>query len=184
MPAPSDPAAALADIHASPRDDGRLETIVARPSRGHRVVIDTGRLDPVVGLEGDDWLERGSGSTQDGSSDPLRQVTVINARVLAAIEPDRARWPLAGDQLIVDLDLSIDALPPGTRLTIGEAVVEVTAPPHTGCTAFSGRFGIDALAWVSTPAGKAARMRGMHVRVVRAGTIRSGDVIRRAGGAG
>jgi MOSC domain-containing protein YiiM len=81
---------------------------------------------------------------------------------------------------VVDLDLSIEALPAGTQLSIGEAIVEVTAPPHTGCAQFSDRFGIDALAWVSTPVGKAYRMRGMHVRVIQGGAIRTGDVIRRS----
>lgn len=180
MPAPADPTAALADILAAPRDDGLLESIVIRPAPGQRVVVEEGLLDVDDGLVGDDWRARGSRTTPDGSADPLRQVTVINTRVLAAIEPDPARWPLAGDQLMVDFDLSVEALPPGTRLTIGDALVEVTEPPHTGCSQFSGRFGIDALAWVSTPTGKAARMRGMHVRVLRGGTIRSGDAIRRA----
>ena len=180
MPAPADPTAALADIHAAPRDGGRLESIVIRPAPGERIVVDEGRLDIDDGLVGDSWRARGSKTTPDGSADPLRQITVINTRVLAAIEPDPARWPLAGDQLMVDFDLSVEALPAGTQLTIGDALVEVTEPPHTGCAQFSGRFGIDALAWVSTPDGKAARMRGMHVRVIRGGTIRAGDTIHRA----
>lgn len=180
MPAPADPTTAAADILAAPRDEGRLESIIVRPSPGERIVLDEGLLDIDDGLIGDTWRARGSRTTPDGSADPLRQVTVINRRVLAAIEPDPERWPLAGDQLIVDLDLSAESLPPGTRLSIGEALVEVTEPPHTGCSQFSDRFGIDALAWVSTPQGKAARMRGMHVRVIRGGTIHAGDAIRRA----
>jgi len=180
MPAPADPTAALADILAAPRDDGHLERIIVRPAPGERIVLDEGLLDIDAGLVGDTWRSRGSRTMADGSADPLRQVTVINRRVLAAIEPDPARWPLAGDQLIVDLDLSAASLPAGTRLSIGETLVEVTEPPHTGCVKFRDRFGLDALAWVSTPEGKAARMRGMHVRVVRGGTIRTGDAIRRA----
>jgi MOSC domain-containing protein YiiM len=100
--------------------------------------------------------------------------------VLAAIEPDRSRWPLAGDQLYLDLDLSEANLPPGTRLAIGEAVVEVTELPHTGCVQFSARFGADALRWISTPAGRAMRMRGMYVRVVSGGAISAGDIVRKA----
>lgn len=180
MSAPADPTSALAAVAAAPMDDGRIVLIVRRPARGTREVLAEGVLDPELGLEGDTWLERGSKTTADGSADPLRQVTLINSRVLAAIEPDRERWPLAGDQLVVDLDLSIEALPVGTQLSIGEAIVEVTAPPHTGCSQFSDRFGIDALAWISTPVGKAYRMRGMHVRVVQGGVIRTGDVIRRS----
>ena len=180
MSAPADPTSALASIASAPRDDGRIVLIVRRPTPGTREVLEEGVLDPELGLEGDTWLERGSKTTTDGSADPLRQVTLINSRVLKAIEPDVDRWPLAGDQLVVDLDLSIEALPVGTMLGIGEAIVEVTAPPHTGCSQFSDRFGIDALAWVSTPVGKAYRMRGMHVRVIQGGAIRTGDVIRRS----
>ena len=181
MSAPADPTSALASIASAPRDDGRIVLIVPdarRPAHGRS--SRRGVLDPELGLEGDTWLERGSKTTTDGSADPLRQVTLINSRVLKAIEPDVDRWPLAGDQLVVDLDLSIEALPVGTMLGIGEAIVEVTAPPHTGCSQFSDRFGIDALAWVSTPVGKAYRMRGMHVRVIQGGAIRTGDVIRRS----
>jgi MOSC domain-containing protein YiiM len=156
----------------------RLESIVVRPSRGERVVLDEVRLDPAFGVEGDDWAARGSRNTADGSADPDCQVTLINVRVLEAVEPDRSRWPLAGDQLLVDLDLSVDALPPGSRIEIGSAVLEMSATPHTGCAAFSARFGSDALRWINTPEGRAHRRRGANARVIRAGTVRVGDPIR------
>jgi hypothetical protein len=159
-------------------DGARLESIVIRPSLGERVVLDEVRLDPAFGVEGDDWAARGSGMTVDGSSDPECQVTLINVRVLEAIEPDRSRWPLAGDQLLVDLDLSIEALPTGSRLAIGSAILELSAQPHTGCAKFSGRFGSDALRWINTPEGRAQRRRGANARVIRSGTIRTGDEIR------
>ena len=126
------------------------------------------------------WLARGSRSTPDRSADPAAQLTLMSTRVLAAIEPDRARWPLAGDQLYLDLDLSAENLPAGTRLTIGTAVLEVSALPHTGCAQFSARFGADALGWISTKTGPGARMRGMYVRVVTGGTVHVGDVVRKA----
>jgi MOSC domain-containing protein YiiM len=99
--------------------------------------------------------------------------------VLEAISPDRSRWPLAGDQLYVDLDLSEDALPAGSRLAIGEAIVELSVTPHTGCAKFSARFGSDALRWINSPLGRALRMRGANARVVRGGTVRVGDSVRR-----
>ena len=86
---------------------------------------------------------------------------------------------MAGDQLYVDLDLRADTLPAGSRLAIGDAVIEISAKPHTGCEKFAARFGIDALAWISTPVGKAHRMRGLNTRIVRGGEIAVGDVIRR-----
>lgn len=141
--------------------------------------METGRLDAVEGLVGDGWRARGSKRTVDGSADPAAQVTIMNARVatLLAGEPDA--WAAAGDQLYVDLDLGESNLPPGTRLAIGDAVLEVSATPHTGCAKFSGRFGLEALRFVSTPEGKALRLRGLNAMVVRGGSIRRGDRIRK-----
>ena len=165
-------------IRSAPHDQAVLELIVRRPERDAREVVAEARLDPVEGLVGDGWRARGSKSTSDGSADPLSQLTIMGTRVLAAFEPDRARWPLAGDQLYADFDLS-EANLPGTRLRLGEALLEVTERPHTGCAKFAARFGVDALAWISTPTGRSLRMRGMYVRVVEGGAIRTGDVIRR-----
>jgi hypothetical protein len=169
---------AAARMDSSPTDNGTVEMIVSRPAVDERRVLDEGVLDTTQGLRGDSWETRGA-STPDGIADPLRQITIMNSRVLASIAADRDRWQLAGDQLIVDLDLSIDNLHVGTRLQIGEAVTEVTEPPHTGCSKFAGRFGVDALAWANDPAGRRQRRRGMHVRVLVSGTVRLGDVIRR-----
>ena len=92
---------------------------------------------------------------------------------------DAARWPLAGDQLYVDLDLSVDNLPPGARLAIGTAVVEITAVPHTGCRFFSDRFGADATKFVNSPEGTQLRLRGLNAKVVQAGSVRVGDLARK-----
>ena len=124
-------------------------------------------------------FERGSTRTPDGNRNPESQVTLISTRVLRAIEQDTDRWPLAGDQLYVDFDLSIEALPPGSRLAIGSALLEVSEQPHTGCAKFSARFGSDALRWINSPVGRDLRMRGMNARVVRGGTVRAGDAVRR-----
>jgi MOSC domain-containing protein YiiM len=82
--------------------------------------------------------------------------------------------------LIVDFDLSVENLPPGTRLAVGSAVVEVSETPHTGCSKFRARFGDDALRWVNAPEGRALRLRGMNARIVESGTVRVGDAIRKA----
>ena len=167
-----------ADMGSSPTDNGTVEMIVSRPSTDERRVLEEGVVDATHGLRGDSWETRLT-SAPDGRPDPLRQITVMNSRVLASIAGHRDRWQLAGDQLIVDLDLSIDSLPAGTRLQIGKAVVEVTEPPHTGCAKFAGRFGADALAWANGGAGRQQRRRGMHVRVLESGTVRPGDAIRK-----
>jgi MOSC domain-containing protein YiiM len=171
----------VAGTAPAPGDGARLESIVIRPSRGERVLLDAVRLDPAYGVEGDDWAARGSASTPDGRSDPACQVTLMSVRVLEAIEPDRTRWALAGDQLLVDLDLSMEMLPPGSRLAIGSAVLEVSEQPHTGCASFSARFGSEALRWVNTPEGRAQRRRGVNARVAHAGSVRVGDPIRLVG---
>jgi hypothetical protein len=166
-------------LGSSPTDHGVVEMIVCRPDTDERRVLDEGVLDVTHGLRGDTWETRGA-DTPDGRADPLRQITVMNSRVLASVAGDRDRWQLAGDQLIVDLDLSMDGLPAGTRLQIGEAVIEVTEPPHMGCSKFAGRFGADALAWANGPAGRRQRRRGMHVRVLVSGRVRPGDAIRKS----
>lgn len=169
----------LANVQAAPADGGRVELIVRRPAVDQREILDEAVLGPDSGLVGDSWLARGSRSTEDGSADPDVQLTLISVRVLEAFEPDRSRWPLAGDQVYVDLDLSVDGLPAGTRLAIGTAVIEVSEQPHTGCAKFSSRFGSDALRWINSPIGRAHRMRGLNARVITGGTIRPGDEIRR-----
>lgn len=169
--------AARADLVAAPASVGRLELIVARPQQGQRQSLDEGRLDAVVGLVGDNWLARGNRHRDDGSADPDAQITVMNIRVAALVATSPDRIPLAGDQLYADLDLSVANLPVGTRLTIGSAVLLVTAPPHTGCAKFVERFGTDAMRFVNSREGRAHRWRGMNTRVVEPGVIRVGDPI-------
>ena len=166
-----------ARLGASPTDEGVVEMIVSRPAVEERRVLQHGVLDAVHGLCGDSWEARGAGTAR-GGADPLRQITIMNSRVLATIAGARDRWQLAGDQMIVDLDISIDNLPAGTSLQIGAAVAEVTEPPHTGCAKFAGRFGADSLQWANSRVGRQLRRRGMHVRVLVSGTVGAGDAIR------
>jgi hypothetical protein len=165
--------AGLDEIRNSPKDNGVVELIVSRPQPGARVLLDEGQLDPGVGLINDSW------SVRVAAPDPATQLTVMNARVAALVAQDRARWPLAGDQLYVDLDLADDNLPPGTQLEIGGAVIEVSAEPHTGCGKFVQRFGVDAMKFVNSPLGRQLHLRGINARVVRAGAVRLGDRARK-----
>jgi MOSC domain-containing protein YiiM len=95
------------------------------------------------------------------------------------VAQDRERWPLAGDQLYLDMDLSRENLPAGTRLALGEALIEVTAPPHTGCNKFVARFGLEAMKFVNSGVGRELNLRGINARVIRRGVIRVGDVARK-----
>lgn len=169
--------AELDGIRAAPADGGRLELIVRRPGEGEREMLEEGELDPAHGLTGDRW----SRSRPGRPLNPATQITIMNARVTAAVAQGRERWPLAGDQLYVDLDLSEANLPSGTRLTLGSAVLEVSAEPHTGCKKFVERFGMDAMLFVNSPAGKALRLRGANASVVRAGVVRVGDLATKIG---
>jgi MOSC domain-containing protein YiiM len=104
------------------------------------------------------------------------QLNIMNARAIALIAQSKDRWPLAGDQLFIDLDLSADNLPPGTRLALGSAVIEITEQPHTGCGKFSSRFGTDAMKFVNSTVGRQLHLRGVNARVVQSGVIRLGDL--------
>jgi len=168
--------AQLDEVRAAPAEIGRLELIVRRPASEEREVLEEAELDLTLGLVGDAWATRIPELTPVYMD---AQLTVISTRVLAAIEPDRERWPLAGDQLYVDFDLSVGNLPAGTRLAIGSAVIEVSETPHTGCAKFSARFGADALRWINSATGRAHRMRGLNARIVTAGTVRVGDTVRK-----
>jgi hypothetical protein len=171
--------AGLDRIRESPADEGRLELIVQRPAEDARVVLAVGELNHEEGLAGDNWNQRGSRRTGDGGPHPDMQLNIMNARILALVAQSPERMPLAGDQLIVDLDLSEANLPAWTKLAIGDAVIEVTDQPHTGCAKFSRRFGVEAHRFVNSGVGKELRLRGVNARVVVPGTIRQGDVIRK-----
>ena len=163
--------AGLEEIRNSPTDNGVLELIVRRPKVGEREVLKEGELHLAQGLVGDNWSQRPSSRTFDGSPHPDMQLNVMNARAIALFAQQRDRWPLAGDQLFVDLDLSPDNLPPGIRLAVGSAVIEVTSQPHTGCKKFLERFGLDALKFVSSPVGKELNLRGINAKVIQPGVI-------------
>src|SRR4029077_19285446 len=114
--------------------------------------------------------------TPDGSRHPDMQLNIMNARAIALVAQARDRWPLAGDQLYIDMDLSAANLPAWTRLSLGTAVIEVTDQPHTGCHKFVSRFGVDAMKFVNSAVGRELNLRGINARVVQPGTIRVGDL--------
>jgi hypothetical protein len=171
--------AGLDHILASPKDMGIVELIVRRPRKNEREVIDEAELDTTNGLLGDNWKARGSRMTADGSSHPDMQINIMNARAIALVAMSKDRWPLAGDQLYLDLDLSAENLPPGTELSIGSAILQVTAIPHNGCKKFAQRFGGDATVFVNSTRGKQLHLRGINAKVVRAGKVSMGDVVRK-----
>jgi hypothetical protein len=171
--------AGLEEVRRSPTDDGSLRLIVRRPAVDERELIAAGRLDDSDGLVGDTWRTRGSSRRPDGAANPEAQITVMNTRLATLLAGSLDAASIAGDQLYVDLDLSVTNLPAGSQLAVGEALLEVSETPHTGCAKFGGRFGADALRFVSTPEGREMRLRGMNTRVIRGGAIRVGDPVRK-----
>ena len=171
--------AGLDYIRQAPKDHGTLKMIVRRPAVDAREPLYEGKLDVHHGLMGDTWNVRVSSHSQDGKPNLYAQITVMNARATQLLAQTEDRWPLAGDQLYVDFDLSEENIPPGTRLAIGSAVIEVSAEPHSGCKKFSARFGVEAMKFVNSPEGKRLHLRGINTKVIQAGVIRVGDVVKK-----
>jgi hypothetical protein len=171
--------AALDHLRQTPKDDGVLQLIVRRPQVDEREVLDEAQLDPALGLIGDDWHVRGSRRTPDGSAHPEMQINIMNSRVTALVAQDKDRWPLAGDQLYIDMDLSRENLPAGSRIAVGSAVLEVSAFPHTGCHKFVARFGLDAMKFVNSEVGKQLCLRGINAKVVQGGVVKVGHTAKK-----
>ena len=155
----------------SPEDGGTVELIVRRPGRDQREPLQSATFTAEAGLTGDDWLRR--------NPDPEAQITLMNSRLIHLLAGDKARWAESGDQLFVDLDISQENLPPGTRLQVGAVVMQISPLPHTGCTKFARRFGGAARKWVMSDLGKDERRRGVYATVVEDGVIKVGDSIRK-----
>src|SRR5688572_8480293 len=167
------------NIKQAPKDSGSLQMIVRRPAVDGREMVTKAKLDTSLGLEGDNWKDRGSSHTSDNSADPEAQITLMNSRVIDLLTNEKELWQLAGDQLFVEIDLSVDNLPPLSKIQIGSAILEISAKPHTGCKKFSGRFGIEALEFISTPLGKSLRMRGVNAKVIQSGEIQVGNTVKK-----
>ena len=177
-PPPSEVEADLSEVRASPSESGSVELIARRPAEDDREVLQRAELDPAVGLRGDCW------SAEEGGDGVDTQLTLMNSRAAALVAGPRSRWAIAGDQLYVDLDLSGANLSPGTRLGLGTAVIEVTAIPHTGCGKFSRRFGVQAQKLVNSAEGRELNLRGINAKVVKGGTVRTGDRIEKLSSGG
>jgi hypothetical protein len=171
--------AALDHLRQAPKDDGVVELIVRRPEENEREVLDEADIDVALGLIGDSWIKRGSRRTVDGSPHPDMQINIMNSRVTALVAQERERWPLAGDQLYIDMDLSRENLPAGSRIAVGSAVLEVSPLPHTGCHKFVARFGVEAMQFVNSELGKQMCLRGINAKVIQSGTVKVGQTAKK-----
>lgn len=169
-------------LREAPTDVGTVELLVRRPAVDQREILAEGTLDEAAGMVGDNWLERATSHAIAEGHHLKAQLNVMSARMVRFLAPTEAEQALAGDQLYLDLDISHDNLPTGSRLALGDtAVIEVTDKPHNGCAKFRARFGDDALGFVNSDVGKQLRLRGFNARVVTGGVVRPGDKIRRLG---
>jgi MOSC domain-containing protein YiiM len=153
----------------APRDAGRLALIVRRLPTGARETPREVQLSLEDGVTGDDWSRR-------PPRKPDAQLAVMR-RDVAELIANGQPLTLFGDQLFVDLDVSAANLPVGTRLRVGEALVEMTAEPHDGCRKFQQRFGADALRFVQAKETRGQNRRGVYWRVVEPGLARVGDAV-------
>ena len=171
--------AGMADVLEAPKTEGPVRLVVRRPAKGQREILEVGRIDTEEGLVGDDWIRRPNKTT--GLPSPHAQVTIMNARAaeLVSGDPEPSAWAQCGDQLYVDLDLSEANMPVGTRVQVGEAILEIQAEPHTGCLQFREWWGAEALRHIGTAEGLSLRLRGANTCVVRAGAVRPGDSARK-----
>lgn len=152
-----------------PRGRGTVRLLCLRKGGGVHEQVLVAELTPTDGVVGDRWR-------RDPRATDETQVTLMSMKV-ATLLADPAPLDAAGDNLLVDLDLSVDALPVGARLRVGTALLEVSSKPHTGCRKFATRYGLEALAWVN--ARPERRLRGVNCRVVEGGVVMRGDVIER-----
>ena len=111
--------AGIPEILASPADNGILRAIVIRPEKKVRRDLDSCEISLALGTHGDHWARGCWKSAEDGQPHPDVQICLMNARCIALIAGTRERWPLAGDNLFIDMDLTPGNLPPGARLAIG-----------------------------------------------------------------
>ncbi len=167
----------LPEILASPAGEGVLRAIVIRPEQGERRDIESCEISLAGGVHGDSWAKGCWKTTEDGCPHPDVQICIMNSRCIALVAHERSNWPPAGDNLFIDMDLTSTNMPPGERLAIGTAVVEITDTPHNGCGSFARRYGHDARRFVNTEEGKRQRLRGIYARVVQDGRVTVGDQV-------
>jgi len=147
---------------------GAVRLLVLRRGGGRHSRVERLRLDPATGIDGDRWAA--------GDRDPDDQVSLMDARVVEALA-GAGGLDVPGDNLIVDLDLGEQALPFGSRLRVGTAVIQLSGKLHAGCSRFRARLGDEALRWVNDKVNRPLRLRGLYARILEGGEVAIGDLV-------
>lgn len=171
--------AGLPEILKSPQDNGEVKAVVVRPGSCERNMVPSCDVSLEGGVLGDHWAKGCWKTTDDGEPHPDVQICIMNSRCIELIAGDQSNWAPAGDNLFVDMDLSPENLPPGQRVAVGSAIIEITDTPHKGCQKFIDRYGRDACVFVNLGDGDKYKLRGIYARTFEAGTISVGDTFRK-----
>ncbi len=169
-------AAGLPEILKSPKDRGPIESITVRPASEQRRTVNSVAISLAGGVEGDHWAQGCWKSTDAGKPHPDVQICMMNSRCIDLIAGDKDNWAPAGDNLFIDMDLTPENLPPGTRIAMGTAILEITDTAHKGCAKFIERYGRDACVFVNVGDGDRYKLRGIYGRVVQDGVLSVGDL--------
>ena len=143
--------------------DGRVHCIVQRLQDGSRQTPQSAFFSSEQGLVGDRWF-------LDPKKKLVEQIAIMDWRIAKMIANGQS-LTLFGDNLFLDWDFA--DIQPGTRFSLGEAILEITPEPHIGCSKFAKRFGSDALRYTCVDPSR--NIRGVYAQVVQSGTISLND---------
>ncbi|MFT3781378.1 MAG: hypothetical protein QM790_05120 [Nibricoccus sp.] len=168
-----------AAIPALPKNDARVEALCVRPDLGAREIREEIDFDPVHGAIGDRWERKTWMYLPDGKPDPRVQIAICNAQVIAMLQELTETNHHPGDTLFTNLDLSHANLPRGSKLQVGNAIIEISDVENDACMKFAKHHGSVVLDWIRLPQNRPLRLRGAFAKVSVGGKVRIGDVIKR-----
>ena len=162
-----------------PASAARVDGLCVRPGPNLREERTAVILHPERGAVGDRWEHKTWLYLPDGRPDPRVQVALCNSIVLAMIQTATGVHHHPGDTIFTDLELSAENLPVGSRLQVGQAVLEISDVENDACAKFAAHYGASVFEWIRLPQNRSRRLRGLFARVVSGGTVNLGDPIRK-----
>ena len=171
--------AALPFVLDAPKMETKVALLCLRPVRNQREFPAELRFTVKDGVVGDYGMTSPWLTLPDGTADPRIHVSILPQRVLDLVWYDPANVTFPGDTIVADFNVTLENLPVGTRLQVEDAELEVTNLWNEGCAKWKVRFGREAYGWTSAPEHEALRLRGIYCQIVKNGTVRIGDTLRR-----